>query len=80
MPPRPTIYAYGTVVLSQQASLLSQLPQLVPGDGALSDLPLPMEEYGQQCAPARLQPARATIRPALMQSLHAIAHRLPWCD
>ena len=51
LPPRPSIHAYGTVTLSQQASLLSQLPQLVPGDGTLSDLPLPMEEYGQQCAP-----------------------------
>ncbi|KAK9821791.1 hypothetical protein WJX81_004092 [Elliptochloris bilobata] len=48
MPPRPTIHAYGSVALTQQASLLSQLPQLVPGDGILSDLPLPMEEYGQQ--------------------------------
>lgn len=64
MPPRPTIYAYGMVTLSQQASLLSQLPQLVPGDGALSDLPLPMEEYGQQCAPTRLRPARLIFRPA----------------
>jgi hypothetical protein len=50
-PPRPTIWPYGTVTLTQQASLLSQLPQLVPGDGTLSNLPLPMEEYGQQCAP-----------------------------
>jgi len=49
-PPRPTIWPYGTVTLTQQASLLSQLPQLVPGDGTLSNLPLPMEEYGQQCA------------------------------
>ena len=73
LPPRPTIYAYGTVVLSQQASLLSQLPQLVPGDGALSDLPLPMEEYGQQCAP---KPPCLNLNLSLVKNGGSVSLRL----
>lgn len=39
---------YGTVKLTQQASLLSQLSMLTPGTGAYTEYPLPMEEFGQQ--------------------------------
>ena len=47
-PPPPRIEAYGDVALSQQGSLLSQIPKLVVGTGIYSKTPLPMEEYGQQ--------------------------------
>lgn len=47
-PPRPRIVGYGSVKLTQQASLLSQIRSLTPGTGAYSETPLPMEEYGQQ--------------------------------
>jgi beta-galactosidase len=47
-PPRPRIVAYGTVNLTQQATLFSQLDVLAPGTGAYADAPLPMEEYGQR--------------------------------
>ncbi|BDA51062.1 probable beta-galactosidase [Coccomyxa sp. Obi] len=47
VPPRPRIEAYGEVTLSQQATLLSQLGNLVIGPGIYSETPEPMEEYGQ---------------------------------
>ena len=47
-PPPPQIEAYGDVALTQQGSLLSQVPKLVAGAGIYSKTPLPMEEYGQQ--------------------------------
>lgn len=46
-PTPPRIKAFGRVDLTQRATLLSQLPQLYPGDGITSELPLIMEEYGQ---------------------------------
>lgn len=46
-PPQPLIVAYGDVALTQQATLLDSLGDLFPGLGIYSQVPMPMEEYGQ---------------------------------
>ena len=46
-PPQPRIAAYGDVALTQQATLLDSLDDLFPGLGIYSQVPMPMEEYGQ---------------------------------
>lgn len=46
-PPPPRIQAYGDVALTQQGTLLDHIPDLAPGMGSYSQVPLPMEEYGQ---------------------------------
>ena len=46
-PPQPRIVAYGDVALTQQATLLDSLGDLFPGLGIYSQVPMPMEEYGQ---------------------------------
>lgn len=46
-PPQPRIVAYGDVALTQQATLLDSLDDLFPGLGIYSQVPMPMEEYGQ---------------------------------
>ncbi len=57
-PPRPRIVAYGNVALTQQGTLLDHIPELFPGKGIYSQVPQPMEDYGEGCAclPCRFSP------------------------
>ena len=49
-PPAPRIVAYGNVALTQQGTLLDHIAELFPGKGIYSQVPQPMEDYGEGCA------------------------------
>jgi len=46
-PPRPRIVAYGDVALSQQGTLLNHISDVFIGKGIYSQVPMPMEDYGE---------------------------------
>ena len=46
-PPRPRIVAYGDVALTQQGTLLDHINDVFIGKGIYSQVPMPMEDYGE---------------------------------
>ena len=49
-PAPPRVVAYGNVALTQQGTLLDHIRDLFPGKGIYSQVPQPMEDYGEGCA------------------------------